>query len=74
MNNNENKKKIRGQKNAAIIIIIGSMLILASYFGNNDFEIRNRNGYILICSLIILIICGLIGLKNSLRKEKEFQK
>ena len=74
MNNNERKKKIKGQKNSAIILIIGTMLILASYFKNNDFEIRNRNGYILICSLIVLMICGSIGLKNSLRKEKELQK
>ena len=71
MNNNESKKKIKGQKNAVIILIFGPMLILASYFRNNDFEIRNRNGYILICSIIVLIICDLIGLNNSLREEKE---
>lgn len=71
MNTNETKKKIKGQKNAAIILIILPMVGLMSYFTTNNFEITNKNGYVLVGSSVVLIICGLIGLKNSLRKEKE---
>ena len=74
MNNVEIKKKIKSQKNAAIILIIGPLLILLNYFRKNNYEIKYLNNYILICSLIVLIICGGIGLKNSLRKEKELSK
>ena len=74
MNNVEIKKKIKSQKNAAIILIIGPLLILLNYFRKNNYEIKQLNNYILICSLIVLIICGGIGLKNSLRKEKELSK
>ena len=74
MNNVEIKKKIKSQKNAAIILIIGPLLILLNYFRKNNYEIKHLNNYILICSLIVLIICGGIGLKNSLRKEKELSK
>jgi hypothetical protein len=74
MNNVEIKKKIKSQKNAAIILIIGPMIVLLTYFRKNDFEIKNLNNFIIVCSLIVLIICGGIGLKNSLRKEKELSK
>lgn len=74
MNNVEIKKKIKSQKNAAIILIIGPMIVLLTYFRKNDFEIKSLNNCIIVCSLIVLIICGGIGLKNSLRKEKELSK
>ena len=74
MNNVEIKKKIKSQKNAAIILIIGPMIVLLNDFRKNDFEIKSLNNCIIVCSLIVLIICGGIGLKNSLRKEKELSK
>ncbi len=74
MNNVEIKKKIKSQKNAAIILIIGPMIVLLTYFRKNDFEIKSLNNCIIVFSLIVLIICGGIGLKNSLRKEKELSK
>ena len=74
MDNTEIKKKIKSQKNAAIILIIGPLLVLLNYFRKNNYEIKFLNNYIFICSLIVLIICGGIGLKNSLRKEKELSK
>lgn len=71
MNNYEIKKKIKSQKNASLILIIGSILIFIAYFSKDDFHIRGLNNYVIVCSLIVLVICGGIGLKNSLRKEKE---
>ena len=58
MSDNEIKKKIKGQKNAAIILIIGPMIGLMLYFKNNNFEIVNRNGYVFVCSLIIITRCA----------------
>ena len=74
MNNDEIKKKIKSQKNAAIILIFGSILFFIAYFKKDNFEIKGLNSYVIVCSLIVLIICGGIGLKNSLRKEKELSK
>jgi hypothetical protein len=47
---------------------------LISYFRKNGFEIISGNNYVLVGSLIVLMICGIIGFKNSLRKEKELNK
>ncbi|NER16730.1 hypothetical protein [Spongiivirga citrea] len=63
-------KKIKMQKNAAIILIIVPLLKIISYLLKNDFEIGGRNYYIIGGSLIVLMICGSVGLRNSLRKEK----
>jgi hypothetical protein len=68
---NEKKKKIKSQKNAAILLIIVPILILISYIGKTDFDKYGMNNYFIFGALIVLIICGAIGLKNSIRKERE---
>lgn len=72
MGNSQIKKKIKSQKIAAIFLIFTPLLLILSFLTKNDFAINNRNGYIMIGSLVVLIIIGSIGLKNSLRKEKNF--
>jgi hypothetical protein len=69
--NNEKTKKIKSQKNVAILLIIVPIIILISYIGKTDFDKYGMNNYVLCGALIVLIICGGIGLKNSLRKERE---
>jgi hypothetical protein len=68
---NEKKKKIKSQKNAAILLIIVPIIILTSYIGKADFDKYRINNYLICGALIVLIICGAIGLKNSIRKERE---
>ena len=63
--------KVKIQKNAAILLIAFPLILLISYLGKNDFDKYGLNDYISIGSLIVLIICGGISLKNSLRKNKE---
>lgn len=69
--NNEISKKIKSQKNAAILLIIVPMIMLILYLGNSNFEEYRINNYIICGGLIVLIICGGIGLNNSLRKQRE---
>lgn len=69
--NNEISKKIKSQKNAAILLIIVPMIMLISYLGKSDFEEYRINNYIICGGLIVLIICGGIGLNNSFRKQRE---
>jgi len=69
--NDKEAKKIKSQKNAAILLIVVSIIMLISYMGKTDFDKYGLNNYIICGALIVLIICGSIGLKNSLRKQKE---
>ncbi len=69
--NSDKRKKIKSQKNAAIFLIIVPMIILISYLAKTDFDKYEMNNYVACGALLVLMICGGIGLKNSLRKEKE---
>ncbi|QNK78215.1 MULTISPECIES: hypothetical protein [Winogradskyella] len=63
-------KKIKSQKNAAIILIIVPIIMLISYLGKTNFNEYGLNNYIICGALVVLMICGAVGLKNSLRKQK----
>ncbi|WP_179334122.1 hypothetical protein [Winogradskyella costae] len=63
--------KVKSQKNAAILLIIVPLILLISYLGKTDFDAYGLNNYIISGALIVLIIIGSIGLKNSLRKQKK---
>ncbi len=71
--NNEISKKIKSQKNAAIFLIFVPMIILISYLEKTDFDEYGINNYGICVSLIVLMVCGGIGLKNSLRKQRELE-
>jgi len=68
---NNEVKKVKSQKTAAILLIIVPLIILVSYIGKTDFDKYEVNNYIISGALMVLIIIGSIGLKNSLRKQKE---
>ena len=68
---NKEIKKIKSQKNAAIFLIIVPIITSLIYLMRNNFEVNGQNNNIIGGSLIVLIICGSVGLNNSLRKEKE---
>ncbi|REE08325.1 hypothetical protein DFQ09_1073 [Winogradskyella pacifica] len=68
---NSEVKKVKAQKNAAILLIIGPLILLISYLGKTDFDKFGVNNYMISGAFIVLIIIGSIGLKNSLRKQKE---
>jgi len=68
---NKEIKKIKSQKNAAIFLIIVPIFTSLIYLMRNNFEVNGQNNNIIGGSLIVLIICGSVGLNNSLRKEKE---
>ncbi len=64
--NEKEIKKIKTQKNSAILLIFVAIIMFISYLGKKDF-----NEYIICGALIVLIIISFMGLKNSLRKQKE---
>jgi hypothetical protein len=69
----EVSKKIKSQKNAAIFLIFGPMIMLISYLGKSNFNEYGINNYGICGGLLVLMICGGIGLRNSLRKQREFK-
>ena len=72
--NEPKSKKIKSQKNAALLLIFGPLILLISYIGKTDFDKYGINNYVICLSLFVLIICGGISLKNSLRKQKELNR
>ncbi len=72
--NIEKRKKISKQKNAAIFLIVGPLVYLLYFlFERADVEKYGTTNYVLCGGLITLIICGTVGLKNSLRKLRELK-
>ena len=72
MKEDSQNRKNNSQKFAATILIVGPVLIILNEFKKNDYSLLGTsNFYMLISSLAVLIICGSLGLRNSLRKEKE---
>ncbi|HRE78101.1 MAG TPA: hypothetical protein PLL09_09795 [Flavobacterium sp.] len=67
----EKRRKIKSQKNAAILLIIVPFIIIIRYISKNDFDKYGVNNYIICSALFVLMICGGIGLKNSLSKQRE---
>ncbi len=67
--NNDRNKKIKSQKNVAILLIIVPMIILLSYLGKADFDKYRINNYAICGALLVLIGCGAMGLKNSIHKQ-----
>lgn len=74
MNINEKKKKIKSQKNAAQFMIFGSVLYFLFFFKSHNYQLSNLKDYLFAASLLVLVICGFIGLKNSVKKEKEINE
>ena len=75
MNNDKNIRKINSQKVAALFLIIYPMVIIQSEFKKNDYNLPETiNSYILVFSSIILMICGSLALRQTLRKIKELSK
>ena len=68
------ERKVKSQKNAAILMIILPMIILISKVGIAKNESNNINNYIIYFCLIMLVVLGIIGLRNSLKKQKELNK
>jgi len=66
--NHQTQRKIKSQKSAAIILIAGSFIIALSLLANNIFQLNHRNDIVIISASSIVGICGIIGLRNSLRK------
>jgi hypothetical protein len=69
----EKKRKIKSQKIAAIFLIFGSLIILISTLRKENFAENGINDYVICVCLLVIIVCGGIGLKNSLKKEKELK-
>lgn len=67
----EKRKIIKSQKNAALFLIFGPLLALISYSSKDDFDKYGNNNYYICACLFVIMICGALALKNSLRKLKE---
>ena len=66
--------KLKGPKNAAILLIIVPFIILISYLSKPDFGKNGINNYLSCGALLALLFIGVIGLRNSLNKEKESRR
>ena len=64
--NNKKSQKVVFQKNAAILLTVVPCIKLISCIKYNGYEKYGMNNYIICGALIVLMICGIIGLKNSL--------
>jgi hypothetical protein len=70
----EKGERIKSQKNAAILLIIVPMIILISFlFGKADLVKYGIANYTICGGLIVLMICGGVGLKNSLKKQRDLK-
>ena len=69
----EKNRKIKSQKNAAIFLIFGSLIMLISTLRKENYAESGINDYVICGCLFVIIVCGGIGLKNSLKKEKELK-
>lgn len=69
-----NNKKIKSQKNSAILLIIVPIIILITYIRKTDLDKYGVNNYVICGALLVLITIWIIGLNNSLRKLKELNK
>ncbi len=72
------KRKIRSQKKAAILLIIVPLIFfLRMIFLQKNMEYENmrtlRNTYIQCGGLMVLIICGVSGLRRSNNKLKKLK-
>ena len=72
--NSEKSKKIKSQKNSAILMIIVPLIILITYMGKTDLDKYGINNYVICGALLVIITLGIIGLNNSLRKQKEMNE
>jgi hypothetical protein len=68
---NNEVKKVKSQKNAAIVLIAGAFSVLVYYLMKPDFGKHGMNDSIICGALLVLIIIGSIALIRSLRKQKE---
>lgn len=63
-------KKIKLQKTLAIVSIFFSTLLLITILRKPDFDKHPMSNYVICGSIFVFIICAVISLRNSLRKEK----
>jgi len=67
---NQNIKKIKGQKNAAIFLIAGALAIFIHRIFKEDFMEHATNNYIICAASLIIIAVGITGIIRSNRKLK----
>lgn len=73
MSNIEIKRKIKSQKNAALLLIIVPAIVLLRTLIKGNFVPNTTNEYVSAGVLLVIAFCGFLGLRNSIRKEKELQ-
>lgn len=61
----------KSAKNAAIILIVFPLIIFIGYFGKIGVGKYGLNDYVIMGSLIVLTICGIVALRNSLSKQSK---
>lgn len=57
-------------ENAAILFIIANLTALVLYILENGFTIVGKNDHIKLACYTALVLCGVMALRRSLRKEK----
>lgn len=68
---NSEVKKIKSQKLAAIILIIGSVVAFSSYINIDNLEKYGNNTYYILGGLLTLNAIGIFAFFRSYRKLKK---
>ncbi len=67
----QTQRKIKSQKSAAIILIAGSFITALWFLKQNDFQLNRSHVILVIIGCIVVGVCGITGLRNSLRKQSK---
>ncbi len=63
-----NQRKIKSQKNAAILLIMAATFLLFSAFEKNP-QFENVNTNIQMASAAVIMCCGIFALRRSINKQ-----
>ncbi|MGB5982627.1 MAG: hypothetical protein WBG46_10840 [Nonlabens sp.] len=70
----QNIKKIKGQKNAAVFLIAGALAVLIHRLWKVDFQAHpTTHSYIICGASIVIIAVGITGFIRSSRKLKNLR-
>ena len=64
-------KKIKSQKRAALLLIVGSSIAFLSYINNDNLEKYGNNNYFILGGLLMLNAIGIFAFFRSYRKLKK---
>lgn len=66
-----NPRKVTAQRNAAISLIVGALIVMYFFLQKTNFQPHRTMDRLGLAACGVLLCCGLVGLRTSLRKLKK---